>query len=160
MSINLDNVRRWTAALRSGEYEQTTSMLAIQDGDSVAYCCMGVGCVVAGPDEVPHETITYPSAVYGFTDTVKHSFGDGSCEELPPTEFHAWLGIEGEMDNDDVYIDWPEEYVRLSEGSPRGGLSRAVMSCANMNDSFNLTFEQIADMIDYFGIRDMSQGDA
>jgi hypothetical protein len=40
---NTDNVKAWIKALRSGEYEQTTSALS-QDGK---YCCLGVACEVA-----------------------------------------------------------------------------------------------------------------
>lgn len=39
----------WVAALRSGEYEQTTETLE-SDG---AYCCLGVLCVVAKIDIPP-----------------------------------------------------------------------------------------------------------
>lgn len=39
---------RWVAALRSGEYEQTTERLC----DSSGYCCLGVLCVLAKADGV------------------------------------------------------------------------------------------------------------
>ena len=37
-----DNAKKWVAALRSGEYKQTTGRLHSEDG----FCCLGVACVV------------------------------------------------------------------------------------------------------------------
>jgi hypothetical protein len=42
--MNVDNVRKWLAALRSGEYAQGKSAM-FRNG---SYCCLGVACEVAG----------------------------------------------------------------------------------------------------------------
>lgn len=39
-------VRLWLAALRSGEYTQTTGTLRQTTGKEYAYCCLGVACDV------------------------------------------------------------------------------------------------------------------
>ena len=46
---NMELVRQWTAALRSGKYKQTTGVLAryYPDGTS-SHCCLGVLCDVIG----------------------------------------------------------------------------------------------------------------
>lgn len=44
------NVALWIAALRSGEYRQTTGCLTRVDdnGTNPKHCCLGVACVVTG----------------------------------------------------------------------------------------------------------------
>lgn len=39
-----ENRAKWVAALRSGEFKQTTGSL--KDYYDIGYCCLGVGCVV------------------------------------------------------------------------------------------------------------------
>jgi hypothetical protein len=51
--LNADIKRRWTEALRSGEYRQTQYVLVMPDpilGD--AFCCLGVLCEIAVKDGV------------------------------------------------------------------------------------------------------------
>lgn len=43
-AIQKRRVRKWIAALRSGEYKQGHRVLK----SSAGYCCLGVACVVAG----------------------------------------------------------------------------------------------------------------
>lgn len=41
-------VKRWIAALESGEYLQGKGRLVQETIDGLRYCCLGVACVVAG----------------------------------------------------------------------------------------------------------------
>jgi len=42
---NLDNIRLWVAALRSGEYQQGFS--ALHRPEDNTFCCLGVACEIA-----------------------------------------------------------------------------------------------------------------
>lgn len=52
---------KWVKALRSGEYQQGTQSLHLED----TYCCLGVACVVAGIDYVPNQDWIKESMVKG-----------------------------------------------------------------------------------------------
>lgn len=171
MTVNIENLRTWTEALRSGAYDQVDGTLAKQEeGEKkIAYCCLGVGCVLAG---VPHEKRAHVCdsdeedwCESGGHGEVKHLFGAECATDLPPAEFHDWLGLanEGGVLGGDVYLDWPVEYQTLTTQGPKPSesypghrtqpLNQAAMTCANLNDSLRLSFPQIADMIDYFGVK-------
>lgn len=49
MQINKRQLKKWIAALDSGEYKQA-SLGALQSG--TAYCCLGVGCRVLIPEHL------------------------------------------------------------------------------------------------------------
>jgi|ERR1044072_1710710 hypothetical protein len=51
MEINKDELRSWIAALRSGNYRQTTGALE----DNYGFCCLGVACKVL----IPADKLTY-----------------------------------------------------------------------------------------------------
>lgn len=44
--MNADLKAAWIAALRSGDYQQTTGILRDKDG----FCCLGVACIVGGQE--------------------------------------------------------------------------------------------------------------
>ena len=48
MQINKRQLKKWIAALDSGEYKQSDSQLQ----DEYGYCCLGVGCKVLIPDKL------------------------------------------------------------------------------------------------------------
>lgn len=45
---NIDEIKKWVAALRSGEYKQTKKTLQ----DEFGYCCLGVACHVLYPEKL------------------------------------------------------------------------------------------------------------
>lgn len=45
MKVNIKELKKWIAALDSGEYKQTRGYLQ----DEVGYCCLGVACKVLIP---------------------------------------------------------------------------------------------------------------
>lgn len=47
MKINLKELKKWIAALDSGNYSQTKNTLE----DEYGYCCLGVACKVLIPEE-------------------------------------------------------------------------------------------------------------
>lgn len=124
--------QRWTAALRSKKFTQTTGYLHVRDKDAdVGYCCLGVLCELAREDGV---IIAESDAVEGVvryghpTDS-----GDRSATNLPAAVLH-WAGMNGEELPDPIYDedDSGVEYTSL----------------AGLNDDARYDFEQIANIID------------
>lgn len=75
-----ENQKKWIAALRSGDYEQTAEALQDENG----YCCLGVGCKVASRNGIEVGSI----------------WGVGTLEDYP--EVLDWLGLydyEGDAKN-------------------------------------------------------------
>jgi hypothetical protein len=64
--VNPEVKTKWVAALRSGEYEQTTGTLS-RDG---AYCCLGVLCELAIKDGVEIEKHPTPGASTRYGESV------------------------------------------------------------------------------------------
>lgn len=117
----------WTKALRSGEYIQGKKKLQIVDNGIVKHCCLGVLCV-----------INKIEAERGLDDP---RYGDGIIYNFLGSSITITArarDIVGLPDSD-PYISIP--------GKVLDGCWR--ISCAGMNDS-GFTFNQIADMIDYF----------
>jgi hypothetical protein len=120
--------QQWTAALRSGEYEQGTGALN-KDGK---YCCLGVLCDLfdrANPGEL--EVTERSSGAIAYN-------GDSS---LPSATVLNWAGLTDEYGS-----------VMMSE-QDRDGYSIEI-HLTELNDGTSsmrsLTFNEIADVIDYF----------
>lgn len=138
-----ENYRTWIARLRSGEVSQAYEMLGYADGSR---CCLGVACDVAG---------------VSVDETMYHTIFDGYAIGLMPASVVRWLGFghlfpPGEVDPDsqewDLVLDY-DHGVRTDQP-----WSSAAVSCAWLNDA-RLTFDQIADMVEYFGIRELTGAD-
>lgn len=138
--MNTEHFNAWLTALETTDAPQTQGQLAEQrDDDVIAYCCLGLGCKVAGLPfrPAPDNRLT----VHGFAS-------------LPPAEFGDWLGVELEdATTADLLIDWPEDLIDNNGDSFRDGDER---SAVGLNDGLKLTFPQIADVLRYFGIRGMA----
>lgn len=157
MTINQKNVDTWVAALRSGEYEQTTKALGIvlevdQWGtpSKCAYCCLGVGeTLINEPDE--REEWEESQSL-----TFEHQ------ENFPGPDFMDWIGVRfpegehGEPDEDaelDPKLDLGDNFTIMANNT----VTESVfydLSCSVMNDTWRLTHAQIADMIAYFGLKE------
>lgn len=155
---NEEHLNRWLHELRTTTAQQTNSVLASgEDSDHLAFCCLGIGCQVAGLGLEAE----YPDEEESDGEEVTWRF-DG-CQDLPPSDFHAWLGLYTEDEAyghgaEDVYLDWPDaHYLRREHGRAGQALvdggKPMDWTCAGLNDDAHLTFPQIADMIAYFGIK-------
>lgn len=100
-----DNAKRWVAALRSGEYDQTTGRLE-RDG---AYCCLGVACLVTEYEATPWQgRISLPSTV---------------AEELGLSSMSGHYLLNGEqsyLSNDNDNGMTFEQIADLIESEPEG----------------------------------------
>jgi hypothetical protein len=123
--MNKDHVTKWIAALRSGEYTQTTKRL--HDRENGGFCCLGVLCDLyakdhpeAGwkPDEKPG--VTNPAAI-PFYDNMSKGFDVANVNSaMPSANVLAWAGL-----------DWRDVFYQ---------------NLAVQNDN-GATFEVIADII-------------
>lgn len=117
---------QWLDALRSGEYKQGKEMLRTQDN---SYCCLGVLCDVVDPD--------------GW-DLAWFTYGDHSSEVALPKGLAAELFGSYRPFNDS------EREVPNQEGVlPFKGRDGGTLYLSILNDEDGLTFDQIADVIEY-----------
>jgi hypothetical protein len=73
---------QWTAALRSGEYQQGKQALKTADG---TYCCLGVLCELAVKAGVIEPAKQFKA---------DYAFEYNSAVSFPPAEVCEWAGLE------------------------------------------------------------------
>lgn len=134
--VNEENFNAWIQELRTTTKKQGKHLLKYVsvEGGETHYCCLGIGCELAGLEE---EYNSYSGT----------SFFNGYPTLAPPA-FLRWLGLLDKTEDEvDIYPDWPaglsNEYGRYASD----------LSAAGMNDA-GFTFAQIADVFAYFGIRE------
>lgn len=127
--MRLDPAKKaaWVAALRSGKYRQ-------QDNgnlrDPEGFCCLGVACDIAqdlGALEIEYDI---PSGLW-------YHGSEYETEFLPP-EMKRWLGISA------------TGVFEFGYPVPDRIEKHETLELTVLNDNWGLTFDQIADMIDYF----------
>lgn len=109
----------WVAALRSGKYKQGMKFL----NRNGAFCCLGVLCELAKEAGVT-ETTNHSA----FKNIVMYS---DKCS-MPPTVVYQWSGLSAP-----VVPSPPNIKSRHNE-----------VSIAELNDEYNYTFDQLADLIE------------
>jgi hypothetical protein len=110
----------WVAALRSGEYVQGYNALE-SDGE---FCCLGVLCHIANKHGVINRVVE------GSGDYITYN----ESWSLPPVEILSWAGLD--ETNPNVYAVNPETGNRM------------LVNLSTVNDTFALSFSEIADLID------------
>lgn len=155
--MNIENFEQWMDWLRANDLPQADGTLMQREVDEegdpiidpktgedkvVGFCCMGVACIKADPDNE----------------------WQWMGQDLPPVAFHQWLGLAMQPGdaNDDVRLDAPDDLLMrpAAEAQPiksplpsKIGEPMSMLTASKMNDTLGLTFPQIADMFTYFGIR-------
>lgn len=114
-----ENQKAWLAALRSGEYKQTTGVLK----DACGYCCLGVAADLAVKAGVCSEDEAFREKL-----TDRRYIARGSLSE----EVKEWVGLlsrsGASFEDDDGGVEF--------------------FSCAGMNDTRGMTFSEIADFLE------------
>lgn len=146
VSTKPENYELWLQTLEGRlAPEQINGRLGSSDGGR---CCLGVACDLSGvkADFDP----TLPTIL----------IWDGA-ENLLPTSVVRWLGLEVPhwVNSDeegvwDLLLDLPDEVYMKDAQTPT--LDRHL-TASIMNDS-GFTFKQIAQMIRYFGIKEVNEG--
>lgn len=136
MTPNVENIRAWVDALRSGRFEQGTGKLLTRNDDHVEhYCCLGVASRIAVDSGDVHLQIKFgdhsPVAVF-----VEPGLSYQE-ENLLPSSVRKWLGLISS--NPHVSVDRELADLR-HDGDTKPTL-------ANVNDRGS-SFAEIADLIE------------
>lgn len=134
MKLNPANTRLVIAALRGGEFEQTTSYLAA-DGK---YCCLGVACRVAEGEGVTFVIQEVEALRSGRTNL---QF-DGVEGELPQRAVEWLYEYPPTVDSGDPFLAIPPVLQEKACGDTG---ERATA----LNDTHEFTFSEIADCFEY-----------
>lgn len=166
-------------ALRSGQYQQGRSMLAQvirrdpKGPAKVLYCCVGVMCELTpgiSKDNVNERLSGYienvladhrdisPEENWTEADVVVSEeelplYYDGN-HEMPPLRVHEWIGLSttGLGISPPLYLDSGE--VTFGNGAPLTEVSLDML-----NDTWQFAFDQIGDLIAYFGLTNEASRD-
>lgn len=133
-AVHKRRVRKWVAALRSGDYRQGTGELHKRDSKGVdRFCCLGVACDIArkGRVKVPKEERPSPRG----STTILYGGYEGSL----PADVADWLF--GDAIPRGHYSDTPDDPALYKEEDGN------VYSAADVNDN-RTTFKTIADLIE------------
>lgn len=120
---NKQNIAKWVAALRSGEYDQVTGALHKTPADRpvdspTGYCCLGVACEISELGEwTEYGSYRTPGKVV-LTGTVL------------PDDVVAWLGV-----------DMVDPVIGYNENGH-------AIQATEANDSYEWSFDKIADAIE------------
>ena len=126
-----DIMELWVKALRSGEYEQGRGYLQ-HDGK---FCCLGVLCEVMIDSDMPLDRQGH----YNIINGEKHKIMHYGSVELGRDQ-SATLPIE--------VMKWSDWSLSSINGAIRFG--DEITTLTALNDSGEFTFNQIADVIEYF----------
>jgi hypothetical protein len=126
---NKKNLGKWIKALRSKRYPQAGGFL--YDVERKGYCCLGVVQKIS-------RVCRWDEERRQFVDKHEDTYG---------TLFTA--------DNPEIYLPKEYNYSALCDKGmvDEETLAKALpdsITCSSMNDSWHLTFPQIADMLQYF----------
>lgn len=128
---------QWTEALRSGKYKQGQGKLQ----EKGQYCCLGVLCELS--PVVKAVTRTYDDIV-GY-EPVSVAHGDRDVN-YPPTAAWLWAGWQDKNPFVETGPSQTRDGGSVSHYSDRGHVGHYL---SNLNDA-GFTFNQIADLIEYF----------
>lgn len=118
--LNLNRIRKFIAALRSGEYTRGTGALTYEAADgSYRDCCLGVACKVAIADG-----LELPTGKFSGTHTV--FYGTRKEVAILPPEVRDFFGFESS-----------NPALRLADDT--------MVFATTLNDSFGFSFAKIAD---------------
>lgn len=144
--MNPEIKERWVAALRSGEYAQTMGFLHDKEG----FCCLGVLCEIAVADGVIEKWEPNPNT---FTTAIRPDeklimfYGRRGSDDLDeasqtslPTLVIEWAGLSSS--NPEVFSPEVLEYEDFRAED------YGQTDLASLNDDDQLTFEEIADVIE------------
>lgn len=146
-----DNLSVWLETLKSGEYQQTTGRLStINEDGTQTFCCLGVACDLALKAGLDLNVETSED-----DDSVLYNEEGGILPKL----VRQWLGVNDmnpmisiENSHFDPTLKFESAYSELhdlyQQVSPRYLVHDRV---TQLNDDYGLTFEQIAQLVEYAG---------
>ena len=144
MKLKPEIKAQWVAALRSGEYQQTTEALSqVDDDGNWGYCCLGVLCELANLDGAVGDIV-----IANPLTKPAYKVYDNAYTVLPSTVY-KWA-----VDADTVDMDYyhNEGNMRVPGSFHGAGRSGFLLSELNDGSKYNFvpkhTFAEIADLIE------------
>lgn len=130
--INEENMDKFLAALRSGEFQQGRFNLCLTAPESEVqnFCCLGVMAELASKD----------GAVEVEENGYYRTYDNQSS--LPPLAVLEWLGLP-EVNRKRVFGN--EYNVSLFNSSVNSSTAEAFVTATELNDALYFSFTQIAD---------------
>lgn len=132
------NQKKWLAALRSGEFEQTVGCLQDSDG----HCCLGVACdILATADElnIDEDNDRLHGEDLDSQPSVQKALGLRDGSGYPTNE------VKGQSSTHRQAL----KYIDSEFGVVHDGFV-GNLCLTRLNDSTGLTFNQIADLVEKF----------
>lgn len=143
--MNPEVKTRWVDRLRSGEYKQGRDVLHRASRNT--YCCLGVLCDIALEEGVIDWWDDAGSTYYGDFEAFQQDQDAKSEVDM----LVAGADLYSDTDLPQAVLNWAglEETptIEFSSGKGRGVVQRA--SLAQVNDDFQKSFKEIADLIEY-----------
>jgi hypothetical protein len=140
-------IKEWTDALRSGEFEQGRSLLVTEDGK---YCCLGVKCEL----EARKGNLIFDKNMHRYVDSIDRDY---VYEYVLPTEiarrlFNVTMADAPRRIEAGVF-EWGNLTKALQEQveeyyNPRDSSDFPMVTLATLND-VNCPFDLIADVIEH-----------
>lgn len=137
MTVNVEALKTWTAELRSGNRVQATGTLEVVENGVKEQCCLGVAC------DIFADTLgLHVEKIEGWrVDAVVTSYDDETG--VLPNSVRDYLGLEDSNPLIELPLTPEQREQAIFDGKP------IHTGIANLNDG-GMSFEQIADVIDYF----------
>jgi hypothetical protein len=139
--MNEDVRRQWLAALRSGEFTQGKNTLTkIQSEGPDTYCCLGVLCALAERAGVTGSRVISLRS----WDPESDSYCTEQVRQYVPADYPTADRATGVQ-----YLPEPvAEWLGTGTSKPKVMYKGCAVSLTDLNDAHNLTFAQIADLIE------------
>ena len=141
--MNREVMKKWVAALRSGEYMQANGELRVANEDgSHSYCCLGVLCELhrkehnADGSDYHYQWESLPSRLSG---SHKHVGAYANHTDNLPHSVRQWAGLRQ---------DDPTIYVADEDADNDESASAGEHDITYLNDDRRWPFTQLADIIE------------
>lgn len=131
--INEENMDKFLAALRSGEFQQGQWLM--NDSDE-HFCCMGVMAELAHRDGAVSKDNRFSAVMYGGFD------------HLPPRNVVEWVGVPAENVYDREEGNGFVNIRLFNTGLECSKTYRDFVTASELNDTHGLSFAEIADLFE------------
>lgn len=150
-TVNIPAMRRWVAALRSGEFRQGAGTLVFTPARHLnrprEYCCLGVAATIFAEEcgiTVGHDD-SYDGGWSRFL-WVEDGAEEKAADHLPMPVVDL-LGIPTNLRDEDVNSRQADIILPIDFRTHNGMSDRTTMS--NLNDAHGWSFARIADALEY-----------
>lgn len=149
-----ENLTRWVEALRSGYYTQSTGSLCVREitlegVPYTGYCCLGVAESLRLMDPEPKGGLPHTELAEWLGVSLHPAYADA------PDEWDLRIAIPSTLTYEqlvDLLEDWEvltPNYRKLLDNIQH---SHQGITATSLNDEYRLSFDQIANLLERFGV--------